>query len=143
MIHGLSNLLLLRLYSFILEHADTLGLSVALQPVPGVLIFTCVLARSSFICPPALLGRMSLLVDIQAQVARIMLQLWRQTGFENCRGILNLWDNPGDRFPALAQEIREVIGPGPWAIEEVDGYSVFWTFRDLRTLTTKLLFSDR
>lgn len=82
-------------------------------------------------------------MDIQAQVARIMLQLWRQTGFENCRGILNLWENPGDRFPDLAGEVGEVIGPGPWAIEEVDGYSVFWTFRDLRTLTTKSLFSDR
>lgn len=142
-IHGLSCLLLLQFYSYLLNHADTLGSLVALRPVPGVLIFMCVLARSTFICPSTLLDRMALLVDIQAQTARIMLQLWHQTGFENCRGILNLWNDPGDRHSELAYEVRKTIGLGPWAVEEVDGYSVFWTFRDLRTLTTKFIFSER
>jgi hypothetical protein len=31
-------------------------------------------------------------------------------------------------------EVRDEIGPGPWNIDQTDGYSVFWTFRDLRSL---------
>ncbi|SPN99300.1 uncharacterized protein DNG_02336 [Cephalotrichum gorgonifer] len=142
-IHCLSSLLLLSFYGYVLEHADTLGALIALQPVPGVLLFLCTLARSTFICPRELLDRMPLLVNIQAQTARIMLTLWHRTGFENCRGILNLWRNPGGRFPELERDVRGQIGSGPWAIEEIDGYSVFWTFRDLRTLTTKFIFGDR
>ncbi|KAI0010830.1 hypothetical protein F4779DRAFT_576270 [Xylariaceae sp. FL0662B] len=140
-IHCFSNTLLLSLYSYIIEHADTLGTMIALRPVPGVLLFMCILARSTFICPRKLLDRMSILVSIQAQTVRIMLRLWHQTNFENCRAILNLWENPGNRFPDLARQVREEIGLGPWAVEEVDGYSVFWTFRDLRTLTTKFVFA--
>ncbi|KAF2014398.1 hypothetical protein BU24DRAFT_463191 [Aaosphaeria arxii CBS 175.79] len=142
-IHCLSNLLLLSFYSFVLEHADSLGSLIALRPVPGVLLFMCALARSTFICPRVLLDRMSLLISIQAQTARIMLRVWHQTGYENCRAILNLWEDPHDLFPELFQQIRTEIGPGPWAIEEIDGYSVFWTFRDLRTLTTKFIFTGR
>lgn len=142
-IHCLSSLLLLSFYSYVLEHADTLGALIALRPVPGVLLFLCALARSTFVCPQILLNRMSLLVSIQAQTVRIMLRLWYQTGFENCRAILNMWENPGDVFPDLAQQVQEEIGAGPWAIEEIDGYSVFWTFRDLRTLTTKLIFTGQ
>lgn len=142
-VHSMSSMLLLSLYSYVLERVDTLGTLIALRPVPGVLLFLCALARSTFICPPQLLDRMSLLVSIQAQTARIMLRLWHQTGFENCRAILNLWENPHNRFPELARQVRREIGSGPWAIEEIDGYSVFWTFRDLRTLTTKFIFAGR
>lgn len=142
-IHCLSSLLLLSFYSYVLEHADTLGALIALRPVPGVLLFMCALARSTFICPRKLLDRMSLLVSIQAQTARIMLRLWHQTGFENCQAILNLWEDPGNRFPDLARRVRQEIGLGPWAIEEIDGYSVFWTFRDLRTLITKFIFAGQ
>lgn len=142
-IHCLSSLLLLSFYSYVLEHTDTLGALIALRPVPGVLLFLCALARSTFVCPQALLKRMSLLINIQAQTVRIMLRLWHQTGFENCRAILNMWENPSNMFPHLAAEVQKEIGAGPWAIEEIDGYSVFWTFRDLRTLTTKLIFAGR
>jgi hypothetical protein len=142
-IHCFSSLLLLSFYSHVLKHADSLGALMALRPVPGVLLFLCALARSMFICPRQLLDRMSLLVSIQAQTARIMLHLWRQTAYENCRAILNMWENPGGKFPELAQEVREEIGLGPWVIEEIDGYSVFWTFRDLRTLNAKLIFANR
>lgn len=138
-IHCLSSLLLMSFYSYVLERADTLGALIALRPVPGALLFMCALARSTFICPRQLLDRMALLVSIQAQTVRIMLRLWHQTGFENCRAILNMWEDPGARFPELARQVREDIGTGPWTIEEVDGYSVFWTFRDLRTLITKYI----
>ena len=86
---------------------------------------------------------MSMLVRIQAQTARIMLRLWHHTNFENFRAILNLWENPGNRFPDLARQVREEIGTGPWSVDEIDGYSVFWTFRDLRSLTTKFIFTNR
>ena len=142
-IHCFSSLLLLSLYSYILSHADSLGTALALRPVPGVLLFLCTLARSTFICPRRLLDHMPLLVSAQAQTARLMLRLWQQTGFENCRGILNLWEDPGGRFAELAGRVRGEIGGGPWSVEEIDGYSVFWTFRDLRTLTTRFIFADR
>jgi hypothetical protein len=142
-IHCLSNTTLLSIYSYILERADTLGTLLALRPVPGVLLFLCALARSTFICPREVLERWSLLVDLQAATARIMLRLWRQTGFENCRAILNMWTNMHGRYGDLAREVRQEIGPGPWTIDEIDGYSVFWTFRDLRALTIELLLADR
>lgn len=142
-IHCLSSLLLLSFYSDILQKADTLGSLLALQPVPGVLLFICALARSTFICPRELLDRWSLLVHIQATTARMILSLWHQTGYENFRAILNLWEDVYGWFPDLAKQVRDQIGTGPWTVEEIDGYSVFWTFRDLRSLTSKFIAAGR
>ncbi|KAJ6444460.1 chromatin remodeling complex subunit [Purpureocillium lavendulum] len=133
----------LLLIPYILERVDTLGAQLALRPVPGVLLFLCALARSTFICPRELLDRWALLVNMQAATVRIMLRLWKQTGFENCRALCNLWEDSKNLFPDLKQQVREEIGSGPWAIEEIDGYSVFWTFRDVRTLTTKFIIDSR
>lgn len=140
--HQLSSLVLLSLYSFILSRADTLGSLVALRPVPGVLYFMCALARSVFICPRAVLDRWDLIVDIRATTARIMLRLWHQTHFENCRAILDMWTDVEDRHAAFAAHVREEIGTGPWTVDEIDGYSVFWTYRDLRALTLELIVGD-
>lgn len=143
LMHCLSSMLLLSFYSDVLGHADTLGVQMALRPVPGVLLFLCALARSTFICPRNLLDRWALLLHMQAATVRIMLRLWRQTGFENCRALCNLWEDSHNLFPDLKQQVREEIGTGPWTIEEIDGYSVFWTFRDLRTLAAKFIIDSR
>ncbi|KAL1887832.1 hypothetical protein Sste5346_009944 [Sporothrix stenoceras] len=140
--HQLSSLVLLSLYSYILNRADTLGSLVALRPVPGVLYFMCALARSVFICPRAVLDRWDLIVDIRATTARIMLRLWHQTHFENCRAILDMWTDVEERHQAFAAQVREKIGTGPWTVDEIDGYSVFWTYRDLRALTLELIVGD-
>ena len=76
--------------------------------------------------------------DIQAVAAKTMLALWQLTRFENCRALLNLWE-PDNEHAELAEEVRHCIGSGPWSVETVDGYSVFWTFRDVRTLCLDLL----
>ncbi|ERS96903.1 hypothetical protein HMPREF1624_06229 [Sporothrix schenckii ATCC 58251] len=140
--HQLSSLVLLSLYSYILNRTDTLGGLIALRPVPGVLYFMCALARSVFICPRAVLDRWDLIVDIRATTARIMLQLWHQTHFENCRAILDMWTDVEERHAAFAAQVREEIGTGPWTVDEIDGYSVFWTYRDLRALTLELIVGD-
>lgn len=140
--HQLSNLVLLSLYSYILNRADTLGSLVALRPVPGVLYFMCALARSVFICPRPVLDRWDLIVDIRAVTARIMLRLWHQTHFENCRAILDMWTDVEERHQAFAAQVREEIGTGPYTVDEIDGYSVFWTYRDLRALTLELIVGD-
>lgn len=133
-IHSLHNLVLLSFYATVLGWQDTLAKMLALAPVPGVLHYICALARSVLICPREMAYQWALLSDIQAATARILLDLWRLTRFENFRGMLNLWDDAPNRFPDLAREVLEEIGTGPWTIEQTDGYSVFWTFRDLRTL---------
>jgi hypothetical protein len=141
-IHCLQNLLLLSFYSYVLDRPDTLGTLLALRPVPGVLYFLCALARTVFVCPREMLDRWALLADIQATTARIMLRLWHRTQFENCRAILNLWEDAHGRFHDLARQVRQEIGPGPWTVDEIDGYSVFWTFRDLRSLTIEFISTD-
>jgi hypothetical protein len=133
-IHSHHNLVLLSFYATVIENQDTLGKLLALRPMPGVLHYICSLIRSVFICPSEMIPHWVLLSDIQAATARIALQLWRQTKFENFCGLLNLWDDTLERFPKLTQEVREEIGTGPWTIDQTDGYSVFWTFRDLRSL---------
>ncbi|KAJ5612834.1 hypothetical protein N7510_006028 [Penicillium lagena] len=133
-IHSLHNLVVLSFYATVLGRQNTLGKLLALRPVPGVLHYICSLVRSVFICPREMLIHWAILSDIQATTAHIILQLWRQTQFENFRGLLNLWDDALDRYPELAREVREEIGSGPWTIDQTDGYSVFWTFRDLRSL---------
>ncbi|CAK7229812.1 hypothetical protein SCUCBS95973_007354 [Sporothrix curviconia] len=138
-IHQLSNLVLLSLYQHVLLDRSSLGESIALRPVPGVLYFLCALARSVFICPRPVLDRWDLIVDIQAMTARILLQLWIHTHFENCRAILDMWTDVEPRHQGLAARVRAEIGTGPWTVDEIDGYSVFWTFRDLRTLTLELI----
>lgn len=133
-IHSFHNLVVLDFYATVLDRPDTLGSLLALRPVPGVLHYICSLARSVFICPREMLSHWALFSDIQAATARIILRLWHQTQFENFCGLLNLWDDSLDRFPELARSVREEIGTGPWTIDQTDGYSVFWTFRDLRSL---------
>lgn len=133
-IHSLHNLVLLSLYTTIIDWQDTLGTLLALRPVPGVLHYICALARSVLICPREMPTHWALLLDIQAATARALLRLWHRTQFENIRGLLNLWDDAHNLFPDLARLVREETGPGPWTIDETDGYSVFWTFRDLRSL---------
>ncbi|KAK3939516.1 hypothetical protein QBC46DRAFT_342481 [Diplogelasinospora grovesii] len=133
-IHSLHNLVLLSFYATVLGRQDTLGNLLALGPVPGVLHYICALARSVLVCPREMVHQWALLSDIQAATARILLALWRLTQFENFRGLLNLWDDALNRFPDQARCVRDEIGAGPWTIEQTDGYSVFWTFRDLRSL---------
>ncbi|OIW25686.1 hypothetical protein CONLIGDRAFT_502615 [Coniochaeta ligniaria NRRL 30616] len=141
-IHSLHNLVLLSFYATVLKWQDTLGKLLALAPVPGVLHYICALARSVLICPREMANQWALLSDIQAATARILLDLWRLTRFENFRGMLNLWDDALNRFPDLTRCVREEIGPGPWTIEQTDGYSVFWTFRDLRSLHLEDAMAD-
>lgn len=133
-IHSLHNLVILGFYATVLDRPDTLGTLLALRPVPGVLHYICSLARSVFICPREMLVHWALFSDIQATTARIIRRLWHQTQFENFRGLLNLWDDALNRFPDLARDVRKEIGTGPWIMDQTDGYSVFWTFRDLRSL---------
>lgn len=133
-IHSLHNLVVLTFYAAVLDRPDTLGTFLALRPVPGVLHYICSLARSVFICPREMIDHWALFSDIQATTARIILRLWHQTQFENFCGLLNLWDDALNRFPVLSRSVREEIGTGPWTIDQTDGYSVFWTFRDLRSL---------
>lgn len=134
LIHSLHNLVLLSFYTTVLDWQDKLGNLLAIRPVPGVLNFICALARSVLICPHEMLAHWASLADIQATTARLLLRLWHQTQFEKFRGLLNLWDDVQNRFPDLTLRVREVIGTGPWMIDQTDGYSVFWTFRDLRSV---------
>jgi hypothetical protein len=132
-IHSLHNVVLLSFYATVLDRQDTLGALLGLRPVPGVLHYLCALARSVLVCPLEMVIHWAFLSDIQAATTRILLRLWHLTHFENFRGLLNLWDDMS-RFPELAGEVLEVKGSGPWKVEQTDGYSVFWTFRDLRSL---------
>lgn len=136
--HMLQNLVYLRLYSCLLCEKPYIGRALALRPVPGVLYFICAIVRSTFVCQPRVVDVWPLIVDIQAEAARITLQLWKLTRFENCKALLRLWD-PANGFDELAAEARECAGTGPWSIEPIDGFSVFWTFRDVRSLGLEAL----
>ena len=138
--HMLQNLIYLRLYSFILCQRPLLGRALALSPVPGVLHFICAIARSTFVCQPQILSLWPLVADIQAAAAKIMFDFWNLTKFENCRALLNLW-RPSSSFQALAQTISECLYEGSGAVEFIDGYSVFWTFRDVRSLNLEFMVS--
>ena len=131
--HCLQNLLFLSFYAYLFDRQDTLGNMLSLRPEPGVMFFLCALARTLLICRRDIVARWKLIADAQAQTVRVMLRLWRVSQFENCRAILSLWDDHGE-YPELVAHVRDEIGPGPWPMEFSDGYSVFWTFRDLRSL---------
>jgi hypothetical protein len=133
-IHSLHNLVLLSFYTTVIEWQGTIGPLLGLRPVPRFLHYICSLARSVLICPREMPTHWALLSDIQMATARALLRLWRLTQFENFRGLLNLWDDTQNRFPDLARRVRDEIGSRPWTIDQTDGYSVFWTFRDLRSL---------
>ncbi|KFY01716.1 hypothetical protein V490_00790 [Pseudogymnoascus sp. VKM F-3557] len=133
-LHCLQNLMFLSFYAYVFERQESLGNMLLLRPVPGVMHFLCSLARSTFVCPQHVIDRWSWIAHSQAGVVRVMLRLWRISKFENCKAILNLWDDRG-RFPGLVASMREEIGYGPWAPELSDGYTVYWTFRDLRSMS--------
>lgn len=135
--HMLQNLIYLRLYSCILCEKPHIGGALSLRPVPGVLHFICAIARSTFVCQPRVIDYWPLIIDIQAATASMVLQLWKLTRFENCRALLNLW-KPAAGYEKLAEEARECVGTGPWPIEPIDGFSVFWTFRDVRSLALEV-----
>lgn len=132
-IHCLQNLLFLSYYAYIFDRQDTLGNMLALRPIPGVMFFLCALARSVLICSSDIVDRWKLIADAQAHTVRAMLHLWRVSQFENCKAILGLWEDNG-KSPELMAQVRHEIGPGPWPMEFSDGFTVFWTFRDLRSL---------
>jgi hypothetical protein len=132
-IHCLQNLLFLSYYAYVFDRQDTLGKMLAIRPIPGVMFFLCALARSVLICSSDIVDRWKLIADAQAKTVRAMLRLWRVSQFENCKAIISLWDDHG-RNPELMTQVRDEIGPGPWPMEFSDGFTVFWTFRDLRSL---------
>lgn len=135
--HMLQNLIYLRLYSCMLCEKPTIGEALSLRPVPGVLYFICAIARSTFVCQPRVVDYWPLISDFQAATASVVLQLWKLTHFENCKALLNLW-KPTEGYEELAEEVRQCMGTGPWPIEHIDGFSVFWTFRDVRSLTLEV-----
>lgn len=136
--HMLQSVIYLRLYSYILVENPAIGRALGLRPVPGVLYFICAITRSIFVCQRQIVEHWSQLSQLQATAARILLGFWELTKFENCRALLNLWDPEPGQFELLKHTVRERIGPGPWTIELIDGYSVFWTFRDLRSLNLEV-----
>lgn len=133
-LHCLQNLLFLSFYAYVFDRQETLGNMLSLRPIPGVMYFLCALARTILICRRDIVARWKLISDAQVQTVRAMLRLWRVSQFENCKAILSLWDDHGEN-PDLVAHVRDEIGPGPWPMEQSDGYSVFWTFRDLRSLS--------
>ncbi|KAJ9644903.1 uncharacterized protein PV06_08806 [Exophiala oligosperma] len=136
--HMLQSLIYLRLYGYALIENPAVGREIGLRPVPGVLYFICAISRSIFVCQQQIVEHWSQLAQLQATAAETLLRFWELTNFENCRALLNLWDPLPGQFEFLKQTIRERIGPGPWTIELIDGYSVFWTFRDLRSLSLEV-----
>jgi hypothetical protein len=132
-IHCLQNLLFLSFYAYVFDRQETLGNMLSLRPIPGVMYFLCALARTVLTCSPDIVARWKLIGDAQVETVRAMLRLWRVSQFENCKAILGLWKDHGEN-PDLVARVRDGIGPGPWPTELSDGYSVFWTFRDLRSL---------
>lgn len=133
-LHCLQNLMFLSFYAYVFERRDSLGNMLLLRPVPGAMHFLCSLARSTFVCPQHVIDRWSWIAHSQAGVVRVMLRLWQISKFENCNAILNLWDDRG-RFPELVASMRDETGYGSWAPELSDGYTVYWTFRDLRSMS--------
>ncbi|KAF4122146.1 hypothetical protein GMORB2_7739 [Geosmithia morbida] len=133
--HMLQTLVFLRIYQHLLYHNPSLGQAIGLRPVPGVIHFICALARSVFICPSVVINHWPILGDIQATTVEVLLDMWKLTKAGNCRSLLNLWKPVGTRFDGLARHVRDQIGSGPWDVEMIDGYSVFWMFRDLRSLS--------
>lgn len=136
--HMLQTLVFLRVYQHLLYRNPSLGQAIGLRPVPGVVHFICALARSVFICPAVVVDHWPILADIQAVTVEVLLDMWRLTKAGNCRALLNLWKPAGPRFDGLARHVRNQIGHGPWDVEVIDGYSVFWMFRDLRSLSLEV-----
>lgn len=135
--HMLQNLIYLRLYSCMLCSKPQIGKALSLRPVPGVLHFICCIARSTFVCQPRIIDYWPLISDMQAAAATMVLQLWKMTHFENLKALLNLW-KPATGYEELSEETRRCVGTGPWQIEPIDGFSVFWTFRDVRSLALEV-----
>lgn len=140
--HMLQSSIFLVIYHHFLCRRPALGRSLGLRPVPGVLHFICAIARSVFICPPRVVDNWPLLADVQATTVRLLLDFWSLTRAENCRALLNLWEPTAERFESLARHVRAQLGEGPWDVEVIDGYSVFWMFRDLRSLSLESLMRE-
>lgn len=141
--HMLQSLVFLRIYDHLLCQEPALGQSLGLRPVPGVVHFLCVIARSVLTCPPQIVKHWPILDEVQASSAQTLLNIWQLTEAENCRALLNLWKPTPGRFDDLSREVRAKIGSGPWDVEVIDGYSVFWVFRDLRSLSLEMHMRDR
>ncbi len=96
--HMLQSLIYLHPYSYLISKKPALGLALGLRPVPGVLHFICACARSIFVCQRQILEHWTLLHDVQATAAQIMLDLWILTNSENCSALLNLWEQSDGQF---------------------------------------------
>lgn len=140
-IHVLFNTVYMDFYLFILRN-KVLQPSLHLKPVPAVLHFIRALGDSVFKCSVEVVDGWYLLSACKAHVAELMLALLEISESDNCRAVLDKWDDFYGEFPELYNKVQKAIGKKPWIVEKMDGYSVFWTFRDIRALHIEYVLSS-
>lgn len=72
-----------------------------------------------------------------------MLSILQVSESDNCKAVLGKWQDFYGEFSQLYAKVQKAIGDPPWIVEKMDGYSVFWTFRDMRSLHIEHMLSNR
>lgn len=103
-----------------------------LRPIPGVFHFMLAMAKTAFLYGNNVTEKWNLLVQCRAKLVPMVLELYEISDLENCKEVLSLWTDSD--FAELHETVDNIIGDPPWMIEKHSGYSVFWVFRDMRSL---------
>ncbi|ANB10940.1 hypothetical protein AWJ20_3734 [Sugiyamaella lignohabitans] len=137
-LHVLHNTVLLAYYIQAIRHKDPYGRMLSILPVPGLLQFLCGMAASSFKCQPDIIEKWPIIRDCLVITARLMLELYNQTEYENCKVALALYQD-SQTAPGLYNSIQKVLAAVDWAANDKDGAALYWIFRDVRSMSLQHL----
>jgi hypothetical protein len=137
-LHVLHNTLLLVYYCRGIRHKEIYGRMLSIHPVPGLLQFLCGMASSSFKCRPEIIRLWPALKDCLLLTARLVVELYKETEYENCKISLSFFKE-AEEDSALYAEIQELLGNDDWASKDEDGAALYWVVRDIRSMSLQNL----
>lgn len=149
-LHVLHNTLLTFYYTKLVLHEDSYGLMVSLSAVPGLYNFISGMARSNFVVKESIVTRWSITVDCQTSMAKQLLVLNNVMDFHDFKMALlhfnkhqnvsnkTLQDETYERVQKLLQERNITLDTEV----DVDGSKLYWTFRDVRSMTLQIYVNE-
>uniref|UniRef100_A0A060TAN7 ARAD1D21098p n=1 Tax=Blastobotrys adeninivorans TaxID=409370 RepID=A0A060TAN7_BLAAD len=143
-LHILHNCVLQELYMFALVGQDLFRQALGLQPVPGLLQFLCGMARSSFTNCSRVDSKWPRLRDCVTKEAEHMITISRQYDFDFSRTALSSYlDYCGKEETDTVVNARKEVGQINWIdFSEQEGATVYWIFRDIRSMALDMMLAE-
>lgn len=149
LLHILHNTLLIAYYGDAVLKNGEFAKSISVYAIPGLYLFISGMAKSNFITGPRIAKRWRVVTDCLILSARYLLALDQKMKFDNFKEALHYFAKgrnlPEYQTPELKDLFKQIdqllLGVD---IEESiqDGSTIYWVFRDTRSMSLELYISE-